>query len=760
MPKTRLKAIMFTDIVGYTAMMQQDRELAMGRVKAYEGVLKRLIEVHQGELVQTYGDGSLSVFDSASEAVLCAKALQTEIIEQVPLRIGIHVGEITIDGDHTFGDGINISSRIESMGVAGAVLLSKEAKEKVQNIPNLTFKSLGEYRLKNVAALMEVFALANPPLIVPKKKAIKGKVTPKRTVWPYLVGMITLLALAVAGWMGILETGTDTKVREDLLTKRIAVIPFTDQSEVASLNALGDLLSDWLTNRLMNVPGTVVMRPANIEAQVQKARLQTDDDQLFAQELKQLTGVDVIVEGNYYVIDQSLIISANILNVADDQVIKSFEERGPLDNAMSVVESIGQKILGYWAVKDIQSLSAKPPAYEAYKLYRESGAQAITEPEEAIRKLQLAAEIDSSFIEPLFSLHSLYNKEGRMAEVEATFDQINQRKQEFSRWDQLRYNQLEKIRDKNWLRAAELSEQMFDLDPSQATAAVAASSLYLYANRPTKALAIRSRIDPTFIPTPDIPIDWSVVGVACAYYFLESYKQVDSVASAYALPTIPDALAVIHLHSLVVLQSERLEEVYQYYLQAGCVSTSGKPTPKSIITEYVCDKLYLTAQDSVLDHFMLLLEQLVDQTDKSPYVHRSKGFISFFQEEYAEALGYWQQERLKHQSWPGWLEKPQQIDHQSRLGFCTAMMGDSTTTRTYLEALLPHSSESRDIQSIKLYYQARIYTALGQYDVACQSLQRSVDKGFAFFRPQVFRNDPFLKALHGYPAFEAIVRPK
>ena len=145
MPTHRLAAILFTDIVGYTAMMQQNREQAMQAVRFYEAHLKDKIAQHEGELLQTYGDGSLSVFDSASAAVRCAKELQEQIRDQVPLRIGIHLGEITKDGEHIFGDGVNIATRIESMGIAGAVLLSSSIRQQIKNKPSLSWNLWGRF---------------------------------------------------------------------------------------------------------------------------------------------------------------------------------------------------------------------------------------------------------------------------------------------------------------------------------------------------------------------------------------------------------------------------------------------------------------------------------------------------------------------------------------------------------------------------------------------------------------------------------------
>jgi len=113
-----------------------------GGTKGYEAVLRERIAHRKGELIQPYGDGSLSIFDSASSAVQCAQEIQEQIRESVPLRIGIHLGEGTRDGEHTFGDGVNIASRIESMGIAGAVLLSCSVRQQIKNKPEFELVSV------------------------------------------------------------------------------------------------------------------------------------------------------------------------------------------------------------------------------------------------------------------------------------------------------------------------------------------------------------------------------------------------------------------------------------------------------------------------------------------------------------------------------------------------------------------------------------------------------------------------------------------
>ena len=187
----QLAAILFTDIVGYTAMMQQNEVQAVAMIKRYLSVLQIMVKNHSGKILNDYGDGSLCIFPSATEAISCALELQQELQKEptVPLRIGLHIGEIFFEDKKVFGDGVNVASRIQSLGQANTILFSGEIHDKIKNNPKFKSVSLGLYEFKNVSKPIEVFALANEGLVVPLRKNMEGKLKKKKSNWlSFLIG--------------------------------------------------------------------------------------------------------------------------------------------------------------------------------------------------------------------------------------------------------------------------------------------------------------------------------------------------------------------------------------------------------------------------------------------------------------------------------------------------------------------------------------------------------------------------------------------
>src|SRR5689334_11510726 len=134
-PARLLAVIMFTDMTGYTAMMQEDEQKAKLLRDRHRRVLETSIPDHHGKIIQYFGDGTLSIFTSAIDAVRAAVDIQLELQKEpkVALRIGMHSGDVTYDNEGVYGDCVNLASRIEALSVPGSVLISDKVFDEVKN---------------------------------------------------------------------------------------------------------------------------------------------------------------------------------------------------------------------------------------------------------------------------------------------------------------------------------------------------------------------------------------------------------------------------------------------------------------------------------------------------------------------------------------------------------------------------------------------------------------------------------------------------
>jgi predicted ATPase len=172
----RLVAVMFTDMVGYTALMQADERLGLDKRDRYMRALQSHHDAFGGTIIQRLGDGSLSMFPSSLAAVHAAVAIQRELAaHQVPVRIGIHVGEVIIESERLTGDAVNIAARIESFAVPGGVMLSDSAYDQIKNRSDVGVARLGRFRLKNVGRPFELYAVSADGIVVPDPGALEGK---------------------------------------------------------------------------------------------------------------------------------------------------------------------------------------------------------------------------------------------------------------------------------------------------------------------------------------------------------------------------------------------------------------------------------------------------------------------------------------------------------------------------------------------------------------------------------------------------------
>jgi len=166
----RLTAILAADVVGYSRLMECDEAGTLTALKAHrEALFDPVIADHHGRIVKLMGDGTLVEFASVVDAVTCAVAIQRHMAgrddgvaedQRIDLRIGVHLGDIIVEGEDIYGEGVNVTARLEGLAEPGGICLSGDAYRQVRGKVDADFEDLGEREVKNLAEPLRVYRVA------------------------------------------------------------------------------------------------------------------------------------------------------------------------------------------------------------------------------------------------------------------------------------------------------------------------------------------------------------------------------------------------------------------------------------------------------------------------------------------------------------------------------------------------------------------------------------------------------------------------
>jgi len=319
-----LAAIMFTDMVGYTAMMQENENKAKMLRDKHREVLEQMVQEHHGQILQYYGDGTLVIFGSAIEAAACGARIQTELQKkpEVPLRIGIHAGDIVYDDEGVYGDGVNIASRIENIAIAGSVLISEKVNDELKNQKEISTVLLGRFNLKNVKQPVKLFAVNLPGLVVPSPDQLDGK--------------------------------ADTRGHS------VAVLPFINLSADKDNEYFSDGMTEEILNALAKVEGLMVTSRTSSFAFKGK---NTD-----VREIARQLGVKSILEGSVRKQGNKVRVTAQLINASDGYHKWSEVYDRNLEDIFAVQDEIALAI----ALQMKQNFNAVRPARQLVKTATEN----------------------------------------------------------------------------------------------------------------------------------------------------------------------------------------------------------------------------------------------------------------------------------------------------------------------------------------------------------------------------------------------------
>src|SRR6266446_428316 len=175
----RLSAILAADVVGYSRLMGDNEAATLAALKKLRSdVIDRKIAEHQGRIVKLAGDGMLIEFPSVVNAVACAAEVQRGMRarnagvpedHRIELRVGVNLGDVIVEGEDIFGDGVNVAARLESIAKPGGITISGSVRDHVGNRLDLAFEDMGERTLKNIERPVRVYSVALTGPAIPKK---------------------------------------------------------------------------------------------------------------------------------------------------------------------------------------------------------------------------------------------------------------------------------------------------------------------------------------------------------------------------------------------------------------------------------------------------------------------------------------------------------------------------------------------------------------------------------------------------------------
>lgn len=418
-PRRKLAAVMFTDIEGYTRFVQENEPEAVKKIESHRDVLTECTTIHNGEIIQFYGDGSLSIYDSAVDAVNCAIEMQKRYTtdQKVPVRIGIHIGDIIQREDGLFGEGVNIASRIQNLGIPGSIYVSEKVRNELTSHTHIGTKNMGKHRLKNVREKVRVFAITSDGVITPKKRTFfLEKSWMKDLMYP---AILALLLFGGSKLFNINPNGNQFQAgffsaAED----QISIPLFKNLDAVDSLSYIGDQASHFITYGLSQI------NSLNVTSYETTSNLLTSEASLGnIPSFGKLTGTSHILRGTYltWPPNSDSIRFTVMLEDLRGNIEHAFDEvYGSKQDIGAAISQLLSSVKGYLAARDDKTFSI--PNDEAYKAFLRAKDIWSSNYQQAELLLNKSISLDSSFIDAHFYLLSLYYNQSRFDEM---IDHVN-----------------------------------------------------------------------------------------------------------------------------------------------------------------------------------------------------------------------------------------------------------------------------------------------------------------------------------------------
>ena len=426
--KRKLSAILSADVEGYSRLMGLDEESTIRTLTKYRSAMTTLIQQHRGRVVDAPGDNLLAEFASVVDAVNCAVEIQRELAErnaELPderkmlFRMGINLGDVVDEEDRIYGDGVNITARLESLADAGGICISGTAYDQVETKLDLEYEYIGEQEVKNIAKPVRAYRVLSYPgaaahRVVRAKKAMAGKI---RKAAMASAAVLLIAVAAVVLWKIYLHPSTPP--REAASPERmafplpdkpsIAVLPFVNMSEDPKQEYFSDGITEDLITDLSKISGLFVIARNSVFTYKNKP--------VQIRQVAEELGVRYVLEGSVRRAADQVRINAQLIDATSGGHLWAERYDGKMENVFALQDRITHKIVSALEVKltageEKQVARKETDSTEAYETFLQGWAHYWRDTREdliqAIPYLQKAVKLDPNYRRAYAALAASY----------------------------------------------------------------------------------------------------------------------------------------------------------------------------------------------------------------------------------------------------------------------------------------------------------------------------------------------------------------
>jgi TolB-like protein/class 3 adenylate cyclase/Tfp pilus assembly protein PilF len=413
--KRKLAAILHADVAGFSRLMGEDEAGTHQALGELRSAVDPLIAAHGGRIVGTAGDSVLADFSSVVDALNCAVEMQRAsrgVNDPIPperrleLRIGVNLGDVIVDGDDIFGDGVNIAARLEALAKPGTVCISQIVYDQVRNKLDLGYQPLGSHRVKNIAEPVRAYAVGLPA-VVPRAKKGRRTIIAAAGVAAFAVTCLVSWALYTDAGRELIGHGAAsnpvqvaTLAAPARLAGRpsVAVLPFKNLS--------GDVGQDFFSDGITEDVITALGRFSNLLVVAKSASFQFRDRNLAPAEIGRLLDARYLLEGSVRRAGDRLRVGAELVEAATGRHVWSEAYDSEAKDIFTVQQDIARRVVSAAAVSltrlERERVLARPTdslaAYEYVLRGRDYFSHATREQNESAREMfQRAIDLDPNY---------------------------------------------------------------------------------------------------------------------------------------------------------------------------------------------------------------------------------------------------------------------------------------------------------------------------------------------------------------------------